>query len=93
MDRKPTSITNIVIGIVVTLWASSIVAGMIDHTYQIPGTVQVTMGAVAAYLFGSKVLESARGRVVSDDEHEDLASPPVAGLDDRPHRGDGSGGE
>jgi hypothetical protein len=56
---KQSTITNFVILVVVLLWATSAIVGMFRPTYQIPGTVQLAMTAVAAFLFGSKVLQKS----------------------------------
>jgi hypothetical protein len=56
-------ITNAVIVVVVLIWSTSVVAGMVDHAYQIPGTVQLIMVAVATFLFGNQTLRKAQGKV------------------------------
>jgi hypothetical protein len=53
------SVTNLVIGVVVVMWATSAVVGMLKPGYQIPGTLQLLMTAVASFLFGDKILTKA----------------------------------
>lgn len=53
---RPQTITDFVILVIVLMWAASIGVGFIDHKYQVPNTVQMSMGAVAAFLFGNKIL-------------------------------------
>jgi hypothetical protein len=78
---KRETITNLVILVVVLLWAASIVTNMMDHTFQVPGTVQLIMTAVAAYLFGKQVVDRARTQGENEaqathDEKVDLQKGP-----------------
>ena len=52
-----TTITDYVIVVIVGLWVLTVFRSMYDHGYQIPSSVQVAMGAVAAFLFGSRNLK------------------------------------
>jgi flagellar biosynthesis component FlhA len=65
------TITNYVIAVVVFLWAASVVAGMIDHSYQIPGTVQLAMAAVAAFLLSKRGMEKAEEQAKKQDAKDE----------------------
>lgn len=54
MKLPKLDITNFFIVVVVSVWAVSVVLGMVDHTYQIPSSVQASMGGVGAFLLGGK---------------------------------------
>lgn len=44
--------------LIVVVWITVVVVTIDDHTYQIPGTVQIAMAAVVSYLFGSRWLNN-----------------------------------
>lgn len=51
-----------VIIIVTIIWATAFVVGVIDRSYSIPPTVQLSMGAVCGYLFAQDILLSKTKR-------------------------------
>lgn len=54
------NVLDFVIMVVVVVWAGCIGYNMYDRTYPIPNTVIVAFGAVAAFLFGNKVLKGGK---------------------------------
>lgn len=62
---KRETIINIVAIVVCIVWAASIVATLLDHTYQPPATVHLIMMAVIGALTGFKVA----GKIEREDKN------------------------
>lgn len=55
-------LTNLCILVILVAWSGSVAIGWYDHTQRVPVTVELAMGSVLGYLFGSKFLGKTEGQ-------------------------------
>lgn len=67
MPLKPNNVSEVVVYVVTCVWTLVVAVSILDHSYQIPSTVQLAMSAVIFFFFGSAALKRRPGTNGSND--------------------------